>query len=54
MTIRKLFDTCSQKTQNHKKPYIIAEAGVNPEGKMDLSKQMIDEARGGGGGAIKF
>lgn len=54
MTIRKLFDTCSQKTQNHKKPYIIAEAGVNHEGKMDLAKQMIDEAREGGADAIKF
>ena len=37
---------------NH--PYIIAEAGVNHEGKMDLAKRLIDEAKEGGADAIKF
>jgi len=36
------------------KPYIIAEAGVNHEGSMDLAKRLIDEAREGGAHAIKF
>jgi sialic acid synthase SpsE len=35
-------------------PYMIAEAGVNHEGKMDLAKQLIDEAAEGGAHAIKF
>ncbi len=36
------------------KPYIIAEAGVNHEGKMDFAKRLIDEAFEGGAQAIKF
>ncbi len=36
------------------KPYIIAEAGVNHEGSMDLAKRLIDEAAEGGAHAIKF
>lgn len=36
------------------KPYIIAEAGVNHEGSMDLAKRLIDEAQEGGAHAIKF
>lgn len=35
-------------------PYIIAEAGVNHEGSMDLAKQLINEAQEGGAHAIKF
>ena len=35
-------------------PYIIAEAGVNHEGSMDLAKRLIDEASEGGAQAIKF
>jgi sialic acid synthase SpsE len=37
-----------------KPPYIIAEAGVNHEGSMDLAKRLIDEAKEGGADAIKF
>jgi len=37
-----------------KKPYIIAEAGVNHEGSMDLAKRLINEAKEGGADAIKF
>jgi len=36
------------------KPYIIAEAGVNHEGSMDIAKRLIDEAAEGGAHAIKF
>ncbi|ALV23650.1 N-acetylneuraminate synthase [Campylobacter iguaniorum] len=36
------------------KPYIIAEAGVNHEGSMDIAKRLIDEAKFGGADAIKF
>jgi len=35
-------------------PYIIAEAGVNHEGDMDLAFRLIDEAKEGGADAIKF
>jgi sialic acid synthase SpsE len=35
-------------------PYIIAEAGVNHEGDMDLARRLIDEAAEGGAHAIKF
>ena len=35
-------------------PYIIAEVGVNHEGKLDLAKQMIDEAALAGAHGVKF
>lgn len=35
-------------------PYVIAEAGVNHEGSMDIAKRLIDEAAEGGADAIKF
>jgi len=37
-----------------KRPYIIAEAGVNHEGSMELAKRLIEEAKEGGADAIKF
>ncbi|TBN00186.1 acetylneuraminic acid synthetase [Hyunsoonleella flava] len=40
--------------KGYKEPYIIAEAGVNHEGSMDLAKRLIDEAKEGGAHAIKF
>ena len=36
------------------RPYVIAEAGVNHEGSMNLAKRLIDEAAEGGADAIKF
>ncbi len=36
------------------RPYVIAEAGVNHEGSMDLAKRLIEEAAHGGAAAIKF
>jgi len=44
----------SYQPKNLHKPYIIAEAGVNHEGSMDLAKRLIDEAAEGGAHAIKF
>jgi len=35
-------------------PYIIAEAGVNHEGSLELAKRLINEAQEGGADAIKF
>ena len=35
-------------------PYIIAEAGVNHEGSIDIARRLIDEAAEGGADAIKF
>ena len=36
------------------RPFVIAEAGVNHEGSMELAKRLIDEAAEGGAQAIKF
>lgn len=36
------------------RPYLIAEAGVNHDCKMDLAQRLIDEAKEGGADAIKF
>lgn len=35
-------------------PYIIAEIGVNHEGRMDLAKRQVEEAKAGGADAVKF
>ena len=36
------------------RPFVIAEAGVNHEGSMDIARRLIDEAAEGGADAIKF
>jgi len=36
------------------KPYVIAEAGVNHEGSMDIARRLIDEAAAAGAQAVKF
>ena len=36
------------------KPFVLAEAGVNHEGNMELAKRLINEAAEGGADAIKF
>jgi N-acetylneuraminate synthase len=52
MNILKLLNDKEEK--GFKRPYIIAEAGVNHEGSMDTAKRLIDEANEGGADAIKF
>jgi sialic acid synthase SpsE len=42
------------KSRKIAKPYIIAEAGVNHEGQMELAKRLVFEAKEGGADAIKF
>ncbi len=37
-----------------RRPFIVAEAGVNHEGSMEIAKRLIDEAARGGADAIKF
>ena len=39
--------------QTDRGAFIIAEAGVNHEGKMELAKRLISEAAEGGANAIK-
>ena len=39
---------------DEKYPYVIAEAGVNHEGSLDIAKRLIDEAAESGAQAIKF
>lgn len=44
----------SYRSEILQRPYIIAEAGVNHEGSMELARRLIDEAAEGGAHAIKF
>ena len=52
----KVLDTFSQKINHSRivKPLMIAEAGVNHEGSMELAHKLIKEAAEGGADAIKF
>ena len=54
MKLVDIFTDLKQSNININKPFIIAEAGVNHEGRMDLAKRLIDEALEGGADAIKF
>ncbi|MBN2523982.1 MAG: N-acetylneuraminate synthase family protein [Bacteroidales bacterium] len=54
MKILELFKIINPYDSRIANPYIIAEAGVNHEGNMDLAKRLIDEACEGGADAIKF
>lgn len=54
MKLKEVFAKYSPYDRKIRYPYIIAEAGVNHEGKMDLAKRLIDEALEGGADAIKF
>lgn len=54
MRITELFDDFNPHEQRIHWPYVIAEAGVNHGGNIDLAKRLIDEAKEGGADAIKF
>ena len=54
MNLAELFKTINPYEKKLYKPYIIAEAGVNHEGSMELAKRLCDEAKEGGADAIKF
>jgi len=54
MAIKEFINTYQPEKDNNPFPIIIAEAGVNHEGSMEIAKRMIDEACEGGAQAIKF
>lgn len=54
MRITDFFATDPRNRINIVEPYIIAEAGVNHEGSMDIARRLIDEAKEGGADGIKF
>ena len=54
MKLRSLIESYSREDLLPKKPYIIAEAGVNHEGDIDIARKLIEQAKLGGADAIKF
>ena len=54
MKILEIFKNYKLHNQEITKPYIIAEAGVNHEGSIEIAKRLIDEAADAGANAIKF
>ena len=53
MSLRKLIESQNTLDAVPRRPYIIAEAGVNHEGDMSIAR-LIEEAYEGGADAIKF
>ena len=54
MKLKDLFSEINMYEKRLYKPYVIAEAGVNHEGSMELAKRLCDEAKEGGADAIKL
>jgi len=54
MRLKSIFNKGSNSIFERSVPFIIAEAGVNHEGNMDLAKRLIEEAQEGGADAVKF
>jgi N-acetylneuraminate synthase len=54
MKLVELFNTINPYETKLYRPYIIAEAGVNHEGSMEIAKRLVNEAKEGGADAIKF
>lgn len=54
MKIAELLNTYDFSNRKLHRPYVIAEAGVNHEGSMELACRLIEEAKEGGAHAIKF
>ena len=52
--LKDLFNSQSFRNDSWAEPYLIAEAGVNHEGDIELAKRLIEEAKEGGANAIKF
>ena len=53
----KILDILTKQVKSNdviERPYVIAEAGVNHEGNIDIAKRLIDDAAEGGANAIKF
>lgn len=54
MNITELFSNYDPHKFQLQRPYVIAEAGVNHEGSMEIACRLIEEAKEGGADAIKF
>ena len=54
MKLIELFSAINTYEKKLHKPYIIAEAGVNHEGSMEIAKRLVFEAKEAGADAIKF
>lgn len=54
MKLKEIIENYNPTSVQIERPYIIAEAGVNHEGSLDIAKRLIDEAKEGGANAIKF
>ena len=54
MKILEIFKNYRLHNREITKPYIIAEAGVNHEGSIEIAKRLIDEAADAGANAVKF
>lgn len=54
MKLKKLIENYNPAFNRFMVPYIIAEAGVNHEGSLDIARRLIAEAKEGGANAIKF
>ena len=54
MKLLNLFEELKPGNMVFHRPYLIAEAGVNHEGDMDVARRLIEEAKEGGADAIKF
>jgi len=54
MDIRKYIDGSLKQKDLEYSPYVIAEAGVNHEGDIEIAKRLIEEAAEAGANAIKF
>lgn len=54
MTISEYFSTLKPGSREIRSPYVLAEAGVNHEGDLDLAKRLVNEAAEGGADGIKF
>jgi len=52
--LRNLFNKRNLSNTDLFRPYVIAEAGVNHEGDMDIARRLIEEAAEAGADAIKF